>query len=208
MIRNIVFDMGQVLITWTPEWVLSPFDLDEADRARMMREVFEASEWVMFDRGAVPPEEALARMLRRLPERLRPVAEQCAFSWWKQPFIETPGIRALIHELKEMGYGLYVLSNASRALHEYFPRLPGAEEFDGLLVSADWGVVKPEHEIYEKFFEMFDLKPEECFFVDDSRMNIEGAEHTGMRGAVFFGDVDRLRRQLNEAGVPVGRESV
>ena len=64
-------------------------------------------------------------------------------------------------------------------------------------------LLKPQHEIYELLYSRFSLRPEECIFIDDSPANIDGAQCTGMDGIVFRGDVERLRRELNEKGVAV-----
>ena len=64
-------------------------------------------------------------------------------------------------------------------------------------------LVKPQPEIYRLLFKKFSLKPEECFFVDDSPANVEGALYCGMTGAVFNDGVPALRKALREAGVPV-----
>ena len=112
----------------------------------------------------------------------------------------------LIKELKNLGYGIYLLSNANRQLPRYFDRIPGAEHFDGRIVSADWLLLKPQKEIYEKLYEVYRLRPEECFFIDDQPANIEGAWCTGMDGAVFDGSLARLRKNLQAAGIPVTEE--
>ena len=117
-----------------------------------------------------------------------------------------PGIAELIAELDGLGYGIYLLSNATSRLHEYFHRIPGSAYFRGKIVSADVKLLKPEHEIYEKLFETFALRPEECYFIDDNPSNIEAAGCLGMAGSVFFADVNRLRGELNRAGVPVRSE--
>ena len=110
---------------------------------------------------------------------------------------------ALLEELKGLGYGIYLLSNATVRLPEYFDRIPGSQFFDGKIVSAEWKLLKPQHEIYETLFREYSLKPEECFFIDDLHINIEGALCVGMAGAIFYDDMVRLRRELNSAGVPV-----
>lgn len=206
MIKHIVFDMGGVLIVWSPDLIISRLPVSAEDAPLLRREVFEETEWVCLDRGTLAPDEAFARVAPRLPERLREAARSCICGWWKESFVPMPGMAELIAELKALGYDVYLLSNATRRLHEYFPRIPGSEHFSGKLVSADWQLLKPQHEIYEKLYERFSLRPEECFFIDDSPANIEGARRTGMPGAVFFGDMARLRRALRAAGVPV-RES-
>ena len=109
----------------------------------------------------------------------------------------------LVAELKRKGYGIYLLSNASVRQHDYWPRIPASRFFDGKLISADVKVIKPQPEIYRLILDRFDLKAEECFFIDDVPANIEGAFYCGIPGAVFHDDVARLRRQLREAGVDI-----
>ena len=69
------------------------------------------------------------------------------------------------------------------------------------MVSAEEKLLKPSLEIYQRLYEKFGLKPEECWFIDDSPANVEGAIYTGMGGSVFYGDVPRLRRELRRAGI-------
>ena len=109
--------------------------------------------------------------------------------------------RELVRRLKAQGYGIYLLSNASTALRGYFPRIPGSECFDGLLVSAEENLLKPQWEIYHTLYRRFHLDPQRCFFVDDAPANVEAALCTGMKGTIFRGDVHRLRREMREAGI-------
>lgn len=203
MIRNIVFDMGNVLIHWRPHLFVERLDLPEEDRALLLREVFASVEWVQLDRGSLSWEEAAASMSRRLPERLHTLARKLTERWWEICLLPVEGMADLIRELKGLGYGIYLLSNAKADLPRYFPLIPGSECFDGRIVSADWKLLKPQHEIYETLFREYGLKPGECFFIDDLALNVEGAWYVGMDGAVFDGDFARLRRALNDAGVPV-----
>lgn len=203
MIRHIVFDMGQVLIQWRPELLAAQLEVPEEDIPTLCRAVFGSVEWIQLDRGTISQDDALEAMCRELPERLRAFAEGLVRDWWKRPLLPIPGMEALVAELKGLGYGIYLLSNASSELHGYFHRIPGSQYFDGKVVSADWKLLKPQHEIYETLFREYDLKPEECFFIDDVTANIEGARYAGMDGAVFDGDLSHLRGRLRAAGVPV-----
>ena len=202
MIQNVIFDMGGVLIAWDPARIVARLGLPEEDAKLLRREVFASAEWVSLDRGSLREEEAIARFRERLPLQLHEAVERCVF-WWKEPLWPVEGMEELIRELDSLGYGVYLLSNATSALHVYFPRIPGSDCFRGLVVSADWKLLKPERAIYEKLFEEYGLRPEECFFIDDSPLNIDGARCAGMPGTVFFRDMARLRRELNEAGIPV-----
>ncbi len=202
MIDTLVFDMGGVLIRWDPAGIVARLGVTGDDAALLEREVFGDREWVALDRGTMRAEEALAAFRSRLPERLWTAAERC-LTWWRDPFWPVPGMEALLREVSALGLGIYLLSNATAALHGYFPRIPGADCFAGGVVSADWKLLKPQHEIYETLYAHCRLDPGRCFFVDDSPANVEGAERTGMAGTVFDGDMARLRRTLRQAGVPV-----
>ena len=203
MIRNVIFDMGGVLIDWSPALIVGRLGLGPEDSEMLLREVFGCVEWAAMDHGIMTQQEGYERICRRLPGRLHADAAACVFDWWKAPLIPMPGMAELVREIKDLGYGLYLCSNATSTLHEYFGRIPGSECFDGKIVSADVRLMKPQHEIYERLFETFSLRPEECFFIDDNLLNIDGALAVSMPGAVFFRDVGRLRGELREAGIPV-----
>ncbi len=203
MIRNIVFDMGQVLIYFRPDTLIQRLGVPEADWPLLRREVFYDVEWTQLDRGCVSEEEAAASICRRLPERLHESARALVFDWWKRPLFPVPGMAELIAELKELGLGIYLLSNAGQCLHRYFHQIPGSQYFDGKIISSDWLQLKPEREIYQTLFREYALKPEECFFIDDLFINIEAARFAGMPGTIFRDDLGLLRRDLNAAGVAV-----
>ena len=207
MIRHLVFDMGNVLIAWDPDEIIARQGISGEDAKRLRREVFDGVEWVSMDRGTMSQDEGLRRIRRRLPASLHAAAERCTRDWWKDELHPVEGIGELIREIRALGYDVYMLSNATSFVHDYFHRLPGSECFSGRIVSADWGLLKPQREIYEKLFADYGLDPAECFFVDDNPMNIDGAACVGMPGTVFFNDVARLRRELNEAGIPVRCEA-
>ena len=203
MIRNIVFDMGQVLIRWRPEEMLERFDLSQEEKTMLLQELFWSPEWIAQDRGIITEADMIARVSARLPETLHGTVEEVIKAWYVWHLTPMPGMAELVRKLKKKGYGIYLLSNASTALRGYFPRIPGSEYFDGLMVSAEEKLLKPQHEIYERLYERFDLVPEQCVFIDDSPANIEGAMLTGMQGIVFRGDTERLRRELLALGIGV-----
>lgn len=205
MIRSIVFDMGNVLIHWRPEFFLEREGIPEEDRLPLLREVFGSVEWAQLDRGAIPPEEGIASMCRRLPPRLHGLARELTLGWWKRCLLPVEGMADLIRELKGLGYGIYLLSNASVDLPRFFNRIPGSECFDGRIVSADWKLLKPQPELYQVLLREYALNAEECFFVDDLFINVEAAVLVGMSGTVFRG-ANGLRQALREAGVPVAEE--
>lgn len=200
-IDTIVFDMGQVLIHWAPDVLLEHYDLTPEEKNTLKLELFGNVEWVQLDHGTITWDEAVERICRRLPEKLHVPVEQSVKNWWNRTLVPMEGMAELVRELKEAGYPIYLLSNAGITLRDYFPRIPGSEYFSGLLVSAEEKLLKPQHEIYQRLYERFGLDPETCFFIDDNPANIEGALCTGMRGIVFRGDVNRLRRELKDLDI-------
>ena len=202
MIKNILFDMGNVLIYFDRNLFMDRLGLDEADKKLLTRELFLSLEWVRMDRGSLVEAQAVESICRRLPERLHDAAEKLV-SHWDEPLIPVPGMYELIRELKSAGYGIYLLSNASLRQHEYWPRIEASQFFDGTLISADEGLMKPQPEIYRLILERFGLKAEESFFIDDLPANIEGAFYRNMPGAVFYNDVAKLRQDLRNAGVNI-----
>lgn len=205
MIRNILFDMGNVLIYFDRNLFMDRLGVAEADKKLLMREVFLSVEWVRMDRGSMVEADAVSSCCERLPKRLHEAAEKL-IAMWDRPILPIPGMYELIEELKAKGYGIYLLSNASIRQHEYWPRIEASRFFDGTLISADEGVIKPQPEIYHLILERFNLKAEECFFIDDVPANIEGGLCCGISGAVFYNDVEYLRRNLREAGVDVAEK--
>ena len=205
MIKNIVFDMGNVLIYFDRDYFLDMVGItDSEDRKLLMREVYLSLEWSRMDRGSLTDDEAAEIMCSRVPERLH-TAVHALVNEWDRPILPVLGMVELIKELKESGYKIYLLSNASYRQHEYWPRVPGYELFDGTIISADEKLVKPQPEIYRLLFERFSILPEESVFIDDSTPNAEGAFFCGMNAIVFHNEVDELRCKLSELGVKVNR---
>ena len=204
MIQNILFDMGNVLIHFDRKVFLDRLDVTEEEKQQLLREVFLNVEWVQMDRGTLAEPEAEVQICRRLPEHLHPAVHSLV-SLWDEPMLPVAGMAELVEELKQNGYGIYLLSNASIRQHEYWPKIPGWQFFDGKVISADEKIMKPHPDYYRIALERFGLKPEECFFIDDVPANIEGALFCGISGAVFHKDVSLLRSQLRAAGVTVGK---
>ena len=202
MIKNILFDMGQVLIRFDQKYFIKRLGIEDADLDLLLREVYRSVEWVQMDRGSLREEDAFRSISKRLPERLHDAAWKL-ICMWDRPILEVAGMYELVEELKGLGYGIYLLSNASVRQHDYWPRIPASRFFDGKLISADVHVIKPQPEIYRLCLEKFGLQAEECFFIDDAPANIEGALCCGIAGAVFHGDAKLLRSQLRAAGIPV-----
>lgn len=202
-IKNIIFDMGGVLLRFEPDYFISRLGIAGPDADLLRREVFRSADWVRMDRGTLTDEQGVARICRRVPAHLHTAVEELVCRWEVPEILPMEGMADLIAELKAAGYGIYLLSNAFTRQHEYWPRVPGSEYFDDTFISADVKLVKPQREIYEMALKKFGVNAEECVFIDDLPANIEMGENCGIRGVVFHGDTDILREDLRRAGVSV-----
>ncbi len=203
MIRNILFDMGNVLIRFAPDVFIRRAGItDEADRDLLLREVYRSVEWVELDRGLLTDGEALVSICARLPERLHPAAEKLV-THWDRPPLPVEGMEELAEELRNAGYELYLLTNAGLRHREYWPRFSVSRLFppERVFLSAEWKLLKPEPAFFRQALEHFGLRAEECVFIDDFPLNVEAAVRAGIRGAVFHGSAPLLRETLRAMGV-------
>lgn len=199
-IHNLVFDMGNVLLHFEPEVFVDRLPCSAEEKALLRREVFDSPEWVELDRGTLDNDGAMGSICRRLPDKLHPMAEMLVCHWW-DPLMPIAGMETLVQTLKQNGYGIYLLSNASLCHHVYWQNLPVSKFFDGVMVSAQEHLLKPQAEIYALLLHRFSLRAEECLFIDDMPVNVEGAIRAGLSGIVFSGDVDALREALRGRSV-------
>ena len=194
--------MGGVLIDYNPEKTLyGMFDKETADI--LLREIFRNPLWNDKDRGIIFPEDIMERKKDVIPaEHYEKTAELVNnFFPYMPPFEK---MCELVKKLKENGYRIYLLSNASSDFHERRKGIPTLEFFDGVIISADYKLLKPEKEIYLTLFEEFSLVPEECYFIDDVQKNIDGAKAVGMDGHCYYhGDVEILKKAMVEKGIKI-----
>lgn len=163
----------------------------------------ENSVWKTLDAGTQTFDEVIPGILEKLPVAVHEKVEKMVtdFYDYMPPYEET---YELIKELKENGYPIYLLSNATPRFFDRYINVPAFKFFDGFFISALYKVLKPERAIYEAFCNKFSLNPEECFFIDDLPENIEGAKNYGMSGFVFKApDTESLKNALREAGVNI-----
>ena len=195
MIRNIIFDLFGVIARFDTEGYYALHGIPPSDQAILQREVFRSLEFAMGDRGTISEEAAADAICARLPDRLHEAVRDFIYRR-NRALLPIPGMEALLQRLKGHGCRLFLLSNTSRAFHRFRARIPGIALFDGVLISADAGLVKPDPAIFRLACERFGILPCESAFIDDSPMNAEAAQYVGMKACVFNGDVEKLEQWL------------
>lgn len=194
-IKNIVLDMGNVLLDYNPGLVLDTFCSSEEEKEMIRKELFEGPEWSLGDKGVIKDRDRYDLVKVRVPGKFHAALKDCAFKWdiCMKP---VPGAREFCEKVKALGYGVYVLSNASDLFYEYFPRFLPLDFFDGVFVSADHLMLKPDKEIYDAFLSGFGLNAGECLFIDDREENVSGAISAGINAVQFKGDFNVILDQI------------
>lgn len=183
-IRNIVFDLGGVLVDFEPERCMEALRFSEEAR-QVFRERIFRTVWMDCDRIPYGEEE-----IRALFRESVPGFEREAERLWdeKLPDItrEQPFARPWLTALKARGFSLYILSNYGKCSFEMnAPAYGFLALTDGRLISYEIQRIKPEPEIYRCLCERFGIRPEESVFIDDRPVNVEAAERLGFSGIVF-----------------------
>ncbi|MGN1382919.1 MAG: HAD family hydrolase [Eubacterium sp.] len=206
MIRNFCFDMGKTVLDYTSWGVVRHYIKDPAMQRKIVNAVFYSTEWMVQDAGFATPEESLAKVKTHLDtDKERHLADLCWRDWPKYNLWPMAGMDGVTHALKKAGFGVYMISNASIVMPRYIRGLlPNPDDYDGFIFSAEVHYLKPQREMFEKAFERFGIRPEESFFIDDLPGNIAGSKAAGMDGYVFDGDVEKLKKEIEEkAGVSI-----
>ena len=197
MLKNIVFDMGNVILDFSPRRMTGYFTSDPEATDIICRELFSNKEWLELDRGVTDEETALCGILKRVPEKYHDLCRKIIYGWYEY-FLPIEGTYEQIVKLKERGFGLYTLTNAALTFRTYCRNSPAFGLMDGILVSSEEKLMKPEPEIYIRLLEKFGLKACECLFIDDSAPNVKTAEDLGFYGHVFGGDPAEIEEAVNE----------
>lgn len=201
-VNNIVFDMGNVLTKYRLVDYITNYTENEEALLLIKNQICGSVEWICMDRGTMTDEEAIASINKRMPEKMWEMTERFIREFrMKQE--SNPPMEELLAELKQRGYGLYLMSNTSHRFRQFSKGIPSISYMDGIWISCESGYLKPEPEAYLDFFEKMKLNPKTCFFVDDSPANIEAGMRLGMQGCVYHQDMCELRRNLRAAGFVV-----
>jgi putative hydrolase of the HAD superfamily len=193
-IRNVIFDLGGVVLHWNPDEILSRFQQDPERRAELRQALFAHADWQLFDRGALTETEVVDRIQARLG---RPRSELSAIvDAVREGLVEKPDTVRLIRSLHQRGIPLYCLSNMPASIYAHLRvRHDFWHLFTGIVISGEVRMVKPEPEVFEHLLQRFDLRPEECVFVDDLAINIDAAARAGLH-TIQFHDAAQCQREL------------
>ncbi len=195
VVKNVVFDMGNVLLDFDPEVSLNRYCSSEEEKDVIRRELFNGPEWALGDKGDIKDRDRFDLVKIRVPEKYHEALRGCADNW-EMCMNPLNGAKEFCEYVKKSGFGIYVLSNASDLFYTYFPKFLPLDFFDGVFVSSDYLMLKPDEKIYRTFLDKYGLRAGECLFIDDREENVVGAQKVGMQTFRFEGDYDKIKEVL------------
>lgn len=199
MIRNIVFDISNVLAPFRFKEFLAEKGFDGLMIKRIIKASAMTPYWTEYEKGKLTYDEAIDAFAGTDPEikdELHKAYDSCSGIMGKYDYTQ-----GWIKTLKEGGFKLYCITNFTPAGYEQcYDCISFVEEFDGCVFSFREGVAKPDPEIYKRLLKRYDLKPEECAFIDDTEENVISARKLGMAGIVFTGYEDAAAKLAEIVG--------
>ncbi len=199
MIRNIIFDIGNVLAAWKWREYFEGFRFSREVTERLARATVLSPLWEEVDRGKMDEDMLLARFIENDPglEKEIRMAWENLHDMLERYDYTIPWLKAL----KSKGYKLYYLSNFSwKTRRECAHVLDFLPLMDGGIFSYQEGLIKPDPAIYRLLLERYGLQAGECVFLDDTSRNVEEALGQGMAGIVFCGR-EQAAEELRKLGV-------
>ena len=202
MIKNIVFDFGQVIVHYEPEYMVSKYVSDKDDIALLSEVVFDRLYWDRLDLGTITDEEVKSGIASRLPAEWVATAYE-VYDHWIDNIHIIDGIEDAILAAKAHATGgVYLLSNISTQFVEGYPSRPAIKailsHFDGLVFSGPLHLVKPDAAIFRHLLDTYGLSAEETLFIDDSPKNVAGAAAVGIKTYLFDGDAAKLTEYIKK----------
>lgn len=191
--KTIFFDFGRTLVEHPEdgagEAVVRRFGIGEENEVKLVRDALFSLKGAIkgLDDASISRDEYERQVLSVVPKHLHEKVKSAMdyhISWL--PMID--GMEALLKNLEDAGYKLYIASNMDLLHAAQMRSHPIAKYFDGMVFSSEIRIGKPKREYYEKALAVAGEKAENCLFIDDLADNVKAAEEVGMTGFVFNGD--------------------
>ena len=178
MIKNLVFDFGNVLIEWNPAKILATFV--EEDRKRIKAAIFDSGFWAQTDTGQLTLEVAIQAAQTLLDSSYSATVE-AIFTHWYETVDVYHQLQEKIFEWAQLGYGIYILSTTSEIFYavENAGLLPMTKVLTGKILFYEVGCAKPDKSIYQKLLTQYTLQASQCVFIDDLQINLDAAKSLG-----------------------------
>lgn len=193
--KNILLDMGNVVVDFSPDYLLSNYTKDVHLLNQLKHAIFLHPIWSKSDGGGIKEEGIWEEAKKCLEQRHHELAKEIIHTWYHH-LTSNREMYDIMKKLKEKGYRLILCSNAAESFHQYENDIEAIALLDAIVVSSDISRLKPHREFFEYVLQTYELKAEECFFVDDLIANIKGAYECGIDGYWYNGNAKLLEKFL------------
>ena len=205
MIRNIIFDLGNVIINYNQEQIINNFTKKEEEIKYIYDEIFHAPEWELMDLGNITNDEAIEVINKRNEFKYQKLTDNFLHEWYKKQEINRD-IVEIAKKLKRNGYKLFVLSNMANLTYEYFKKDEFFSLCTGIIISAHEHLIKPDEKVFRLLLDRYKLNAEECLFIDDdpSEQNYKTANKIGIQGRrIIPNQAEDVRKLLLEFNIEI-----
>lgn len=184
MVKNIVFDFGGVLLDWNPKYFYRTYFKDEKEMEYFLSHIC-TEEWNAEQDKGRSFEEGVRLLQKQYPQYTEPI-RMFKDKWECMLKGEFTRSVDLLKRLKGEGYGIYGLTNwSAETIPLVYSKYNFFQLFDGIVVSGEEKVIKPDPKIYRILLERYNLTAENALFIDDNSANIETAKQLGFQTIVF-----------------------
>lgn len=199
MIKNVIFDLGNVLIDFKPIKYIKSLGYDDEKALEIFNKTIKDSIWADMDRGIYRDKESYVKAFKtKYPEIQDDIDKFLGGPWIENVIFPLKDNLKMIDLVKEKGLKYYILSNYPKDAFEYtYDMCPFIQNGDGMVISYDVLMIKPDKNIYLKLLDKYGLKANECLFIDDLDINVEGAKSVGINAFVFK-DLEDGYKKLEE----------
>jgi FMN phosphatase YigB (HAD superfamily) len=191
----LIFDMGNVLIDWTPSRLVQYFTADESIVHEVTEALFHSEAWKDLDQGLISEETVIERVCATLPTTLHPLIHTLVTRWPEANVIDERMAR-LAGLLKANGIRLFLGSNASLRFWSYQSDIKALTHFEGIQISADIRISKPDPRFFDVLLKTYGLDPHRTGFIDDLERNCASAKPLGLTVFHYTKDFRALVRWL------------
>ncbi|MBQ8891531.1 MAG: HAD hydrolase-like protein [Bacilli bacterium] len=183
MVKNIIFDLGNVIINFDKDKIIDKFANNSEEKKYLIEENFNSLEWKKVDLGIISNEDAISIIDKRNNYKFSDLTNIFWNKWYKVQTINED-IVSIAKKLKQNGYNIYVLSNMGIETYNFFKNHEFFKLLSGVIISSYCHIKKPDKKIFELLLNKYNLKAEECLLIDDDDTNktFEVANQIGILG--------------------------
>lgn len=198
--NHIIFDIGNVLLNYQPlEYLNKYYSKDISED--LYKIIFQSPEWIELDKGTIPIQEVINILSLKYPKYNQEI--ELILNHWTDMMTPITKNVEIAKKLKQNGYHLYLLSNFHKvAFDQMIHKYDFFQLFDGQIISSHVHLLKPNKDIYIALLNKYDLQPQDCLFIDDTRINTLAAMSIRIK-TIYLPYQNDLKQELTKLNINI-----